>query len=150
MIELINTATRILVQEEGYRKHPYLCTQGYATVGIGLKISTERNPDISKFCITMSKEVAIQDLKERVQDLIDRLDTTHSWFKDLDTNRQAVLVSMAYQLGMYNLSKFRKMLKALSKKDYAEAYKQSLDSLWARQTSKRANRHANTLLTGEL
>jgi lysozyme len=150
MINLINTATRILTQEEGYRKHPYLCSQGYATIGIGLKLSTERNPDVSKFCITMSKEVAIQDLKERVQDLIDRLDSTYSWFKDLDINRQAVLVSMSYQLGVYNLSKFKKMLRALNKKDYAEAYTQSLDSLWARQTPKRANRHANTLLTGEL
>ena len=47
---------------------------------------------------------------------------------------------MAYQLGVNGVLKFKKMIEALRSKDYKEASKQGLDSLWAKQTPQRANR----------
>ena len=63
-------------------------------------------------------------------------------------SRQAVLVSMAYQMGVSGLSGFRNTLKAVADGQWADAAKGMLDSKWARQTPARANRHANQMLSG--
>jgi hypothetical protein len=49
-----------------------------------------------------------------------------------------VLIEMVFQLGIGGVGKFKKMWSALDNEDYGEASFQMMDSLWAKQTPKRA------------
>lgn len=55
---------------------------------------------------------------------------------------------MCFQLGWVGLKKFKKMLKAMSEKNYSMAAYQCLDSNYAKQTPKRAKRIAKLIKTG--
>lgn len=49
-----------------------------------------------------------------------------------------IISQMVYQMGTNGVSKFRNMWKAIEKEDYVLASKEMLDSVWAKQTPKRA------------
>lgn len=70
------------------------------------------------------------------------------WFGDLSEPRQAVLLNMAYQMGMTRLLGFHKALVAIRDTRWQDAWGQMLDSEWARQTRKRANRLAEQMRDG--
>ena len=53
---------------------------------------------------------------------------------------QKAVIDMSFNLGATKLAGFAKTREALINKDYAEASKQMLDSKWAGQVGKRANR----------
>ena len=56
-------------------------------------------------------------------------------------------MNMAYQMGVPGLLRFKKMLSALEAGDWKTAEKEALDSLWARQTPRRAREVASLLLS---
>ena len=58
------------------------------------------------------------------------------------------LVIMSYQLGVSGVSKFKKFLGALDRKDWALAEREGMNSLWARQTPNRARRVMHLIRTG--
>lgn len=69
--------------------------------------------------------------------------------RDIGTHNENVwdcLYLMAYQLGTGKLLQFKKMITAIKKKDYKLAHTEAMDSLWARQTPKRAKETAGLLL----
>ena len=55
---------------------------------------------------------------------------------------------MAFNLGIYGLLNFKKMLKALKNKNYKQAAKECLNSQYAKEVGKRAERIANTIASG--
>ncbi|WP_258576236.1 glycoside hydrolase family protein [Candidatus Pantoea persica] len=59
--------------------------------------------------------------------------------------RSDVLDSMAYQLGVDGLLLFKNMLTAVAAEDYDRTANAMLNSLWARQTTGRARRHAEVM-----
>ena len=138
---------QIIKREEGFRKKPYLCSEGYVTVGFGTKLHVSKGLNPSDFPVEFTEEIAIQFLNEeviKIEASFNRLSIGNTYRKQ-NLERRAVLVSMAYQMGVNGLVKFRKMWKALEVGDYIEAHDQALDSRWAKQTSARANRHAQVL-----
>jgi lysozyme len=56
---------------------------------------------------------------------------------------------MAYQLGLTGLMKFKRFITAYDNRNYEEAAKEMLDSLWAKQTPNRASELAEQMETGE-
>lgn len=138
----------LLKFEEGYREKAYHCSEGYPTIGIGTKIGPKGSP-LSHYTFTVSERVAKVMLDDEVSGIVKSLLGYH-WYTQLDENRQVIIESMAYQMGVSGLLKFRNMIKALEAQDWQLAHDQALDSLWAKQTPKRANRHADVLLTGDL
>ena len=54
---------------------------------------------------------------------------------------------MVFQLGIGNVSKFKKMWLALDSEDYVEASKQMLDSKWHKQTKSRCESLASMMAT---
>lgn len=146
MIELLLI---LLLEEEGYREDCYLCSEGYVTVGIGTRVHSEPTDTVDGYCIKVSREAALALARrdaERAQEII--LNSKHrETFLQLDTARQVVLVSMAYQMG-YGVLRFEKMWAALAEGDWEEAQIEALDSRWAKQTRARALRHSEVLLTG--
>ncbi|AFC22744.1 putative lysozyme [Vibrio phage vB_VchM-138] len=138
----------VLKLEEGYREKVYRCSEGYPTIGIGTKIGPKDAP-LSNYTFKVSQRVAKVMLDDEVVDIIGRLNGT-PWYHSLDESRQLIIQSMCYQMGVDGVLKFRKMIDALSRGHWDEAASQALDSLWARQTPKRANRHAEVLRSGDL
>lgn len=71
------------------------------------------------------------------------------WFDALNEPRQAVLVSMAFQMGIHRLLGFVNTLKAIGDGKYGAAADGMRSSVWAHQTPLRAIRLAEQMETGE-
>ena len=54
---------------------------------------------------------------------------------------------MSFQLGKPRLSKFKKMIAAVEAEDYQEMANQMEDSLWYKQTTNRAQRLIDRVIT---
>jgi lysozyme len=70
------------------------------------------------------------------------------WFTRLNEPRQAVLVSMAHQMGIDGLKRFGNALEAMQSGAWEIAAQELFRSKWARQTPARAKRLANIMRTG--
>ena len=70
------------------------------------------------------------------------------WFDKLDEVRQAVLISMAFQMGIHGLLDFVHFLGAMRDERGLAAAGEMLASKWAKQTPKRAARAARAIETG--
>ena len=113
-------------QEEGFNGVVYKCTEGFDTIGYGTKLP-------------LTKEEATLLLEYRLNKT--RANLLSSLYNyDLPNEVWDILLNMSYQLGVGGVLKFKKMLEALKNKDYVEASKQGMDSLWAKQTPNRAKR----------
>lgn len=143
-----NAAEKILMVEEGYREHPYHCSEGYPTIGHGQRIGP-KGALLDQYQFQAPRRVAHEWMMWHINQLYG---STGELVLDLDTGavRHAVLISMAYQMGVDGLGRFRRMLAALNDGDWELAAKEALDSKWAKQTPERARRHAEMLRTGEL
>lgn len=139
---------KILKFEEGLSLKPYLCSENYVTIGFGTKLSNVKGLDPSSFTLVITEEIAElllhNDVAKFDKELERRLGVG-SIYKELNSDRRATILSMAYQMGVSGVSSFKKMWVALDNRQYDEAAKQALDSLWAVQTPARAERHARVL-----
>jgi lysozyme len=70
------------------------------------------------------------------------------WKKHNDC-RQNVLVEMCFNMGINRMLRFKKMLAALQKNDYATAADEMLNSKWATQVGNRAQTMAQMMRTGK-
>jgi lysozyme len=139
---------KLLMFEEGYRSKVYYCSQKYPTIGIGWKIGSKNQPLDDFKLMTISKEAALAQCDSEASDLAINLHCVIDCWQDLNEARQAILISMAYQMGLSGLMKFKKMIAAIEAGDFVEAAAQGRDSRWASQTHSRANRHMRVMLLG--
>lgn len=153
MSSVVEYATAMLVYEEGFREDVYLCSEGYPTVGYGLKLgykdqSLEEYREFPK----VPKSIASLWLSELLDELLSDLKRNNelSQLLELDDVRMAVVLSMCYQLGVSGFSKFRKTIQYLKDGEYDKASEEMCDSLWYRQTTNRATRHSNMIKSGVL
>lgn len=137
-------AEQILRIEEGFRDKPYNCLEGYPTVGFG-RVIGKKGDQLPNITVTLPDEV--QHLRRRIA-TIDRM--IPEIITQLDEVRAAVIVSMAYQIGVVGLRKFRFFLQAVKEENWQLASDHMLDSRWAKQTPARADRHAEMMRTGKL
>lgn len=150
MTAAIEISGRMLKKEEGFRAKPYYCSENFVTIGYGQKIGEkfEPLPDIETTEPEAYKKlVGMNEANEKTY--LNNPDIYRCYFH-LNDNRKAVMLSIAYQIGIYGVLKFKKLLAALEKADYSEAANQMLDSLAARQTPSRWARNADQMRTGEL
>ena len=78
----------------------------------------------------------------------DELINNISWFYQLDDERQYALLDMCFNMGISRLLKFKKMLNAMFIGDFKGAAKECLNSKYARDVKKRAERIARLIQTG--
>ena len=138
---------KILSFEEGFRNKPYLCSEGYVTIGYGTKLHNSKGMNPADFPISVSREMGEEWLHSEVaiKDMKMLQSSVSSTYRHLDDDRRAIILSMAYQMGTAGVLKFKNMWKALAKGDYYIASVEMLDSRWATQTAERANRHARVM-----
>lgn len=139
--------TSLIAHEEGFRAEAYRCSENYPTIGYGQKLGIQ-NMDPDLITAVIPEPVARLWLETNIKKLSDQLAKNLDLFNQMNEQRQAILISMSYQLGYNGLLKFRRMLAALAKGDYEEAAEEALDSRWSEQTPCRAAKHAEVLKTG--
>jgi len=134
---------KIIKFEEGFKDRPYYCSEKYPTIGYGFKLG-KKNAPLPEF--KLPEPVAKVWLLTLIAELKEQLSQE---LNGLNDERQAILISMAYQMGVEGLRGFKKFLSALKAKDWALASKEMLDSKWARSDSPaRAKRHSQVILSG--
>ena len=127
-----------LVDHEGLELHPYEDSLGIITIGVGRNLE-ERG---------ISEDEAFYLLGNDIEIIWDELIKQHPIVEDLDDQRQMILLDMAFNICVPRLGKFKKMLAAIEDGDMIEASKQALDSRWADQVGRRAERLAERLTSG--
>lgn len=125
---------------EGYRENVYVDTVGIPTGGYGHAF-LNGSPLPAIVCDLLFEQdfgIAKQDyaflaLREGL---------------DLDPVRQGVIINMLFNMGIVRVQKFRKMLMALSNKEWDRAADEMLDSKWAGQVGKRSTYLAEKMRNG--
>jgi lysozyme len=150
MTAAIEISGRMLKKEEGFRAKPYLCSEGFPTIGYGEKIGEKYEPLPN---ITTTEPEAYKKMLATItaneKTILNNPDLYRCYFH-LNDARKAVMLSIAYQIGIYGVLKFKKMLGALERADYSAAADEMLNSLAARQTPARWKRNAEQMRSGEL
>lgn len=139
---MTDLAQRLVEEEEQCRLTAYKDTQGLWTIGWGHLLSQDR--DWTGYQITQQQA---DDYLYSDMELAWTLATRYPHFEEMNDVRQAVMVSMSFQMG-YKPLHWPKFNSALQVRDYEKASQEGLDSLWHQQTPKRAEREMSMLKSG--
>lgn len=131
-----------LIREEGRRKAAYQDHLGYWTIGVGRLIDGRKGGGLSDAEIDTLLE---NDITKASLALRQEL----PWFDQLNEARRAVLIQMAFQMGVAGLLAFKQTLAAARDERFSTAAENMRQSLWAKQTPERAKRLAYQMETGE-
>jgi lysozyme len=131
--------TNMLIQDEGEKLFPYKDQKNLITIGIGRCLD--------RIGITHDESLYLfnNDLRRVLKDLT----TYFPWYESLTPVRQAAMINLCFNLGIANLSKFKKFLAAMEQGLYLTAKTELLDSLYAKQLPNRSKRVAQMIMTGE-
>ena len=145
------TIISLIKYEEGWRPKPYLCSEGYPTAGFGFKLGPKNAP-LSYYTFTLplsAGEAWLTSLLESTESQMLQNSSIAPALKACEpfAARKAVLISMAYQMGIDGLAGFKNTLKNIAAGRWNDAATGMLDSKWAKQTPNRARRHAEQMRT---
>ena len=126
-----------LRRHEGIRYKPYKDTVGKLTIGVG------RNLDDKGISESEADMMLDNDIKDACLDA-----SSVPGFSGADPVRQCVLINIVFNMGLYRVMRFKKMIAAILQKNWHEASKEMLDSKWADQVGKRAAELSEQMRTG--
>jgi lysozyme len=129
-----------LVLHEGLRRVPYVDSVGKVTAGIGHNLAAHPLDDRT---INQWYEADVLDAIGLCTLLL-----TPAYFYTLGDVRERVLIDMAFNLG-HGLETFVKFLAAVKAGQWQEAAIEMLQSKWAEQVGRRAERLAAMMETGK-
>ncbi len=129
----------VLKIEEGFSGRPYACSAGAQTIGYG------RNLDAKPLTRAEGEYLLDNDMREVEADLFALFGEQYG---SMQQHRRNALASMRYQLGARGFRRFVKTCAAVKAQDWDTAAREALDSEWAAQTPKRAQRCSDALRTG--
>lgn len=143
-----------LIKNEGYKEELYLCTSGKRTIGVGRCLDT--NPltkdEIKKIGCENPKKITKDQvyylLRNDIKRVTSEMFEAFPWAERLDNERQFSLFDMCFQMGVAKVKQFKKTLSYLSTGFYLQAGRELLNSVYARQTPKRAIRNSNCFKIG--
>lgn len=133
-------------EHEGFVSRVYKDSLGKRTIGYGhLCVEPEQWDDEKEYTKEELELVFDKDFDEALKN-------AESLIGDRPVNfiAKQVLIEMVFQLGIGGVGKFKKMWSALDNEDYGEASFQMMDSLWAKQTPKRAEKLSHKMRSAKL
>ena len=133
---------------EGGRHKAYFCPAGVLTIGWGHSLEARPVRGLGAGS-SISEAEAESLLRADLAELAFLLDTRMPWWRGLGAARSAVILSMAFNLGLSGLLGFRKMLAAVRRNEFEEAAREMLDSRWAGQVGSRARELAAMMKSGK-
>ena len=113
---------------EGFSDFPYKDSLGILTIGYGRNLTA----------VGISETEATVMLENDIHTAIRAAKIVCSCFAELSDRRQEVLVNMAFNMGQFKLSRFKKTLEYIEAERFVDASHEMLDSLWAQQVHGRA------------
>ena len=124
---------------EGYSSTAYQDHLGNWTIGYGRRLDGDKGitEDEANFLLHTDVETAYKQMHSSI-----RIPS------DTGEVREAALIAMIFQLGIGTFLKFKKTIAAIESSDWDKAAVECLDSLWAKQTPKRADAVSKILRTG--
>lgn len=125
--------------DEGRKPRMYLDTVGKWTIGVGRNLS-----DRALF----EDEIDLM-LKNDIKLIEKQLDDNLPWWRQMTEARQNVLANMAFNLGIAGLMGFVNTLTFMRSGRYDAAAAGMMNSKWAKQVGKRAERLAAIMRSGE-
>lgn len=131
----------LITMHEGRVPHAYEDSLGYLTIGIGHLVDQRKGGRLPDAIIDALFE---HDLHEHTNELFAHL----PWARDLDPVRQAAMIDAYFNLRR-NLLGFKVALAHMQSGNWEAAAAAMLDSKWAKQVGRRANRLAGMIKTGE-
>jgi lysozyme len=135
----IEELRKSLIKHEAMKLKPYRCTADKLTIGVG------RNLEDVGISVDEADFMLDNDIKRCMADL----DRTVPTWKTHNDIRQNVLIELVFNLGITGALRFKKMLAALQKNDYASAAVEMLDSKWAKQVGQRSATMAQMMREGK-
>ena len=129
-------------QNEGLRLKPYTCTKGKLTIGYGRNL-TDKGITVAEADYLLSND--INEACDNIKQVFDI-----KALKDFNYDRHMVLVDMMFNLGLSGFMKFKNMIEAIKKGDWAKAADEAENSLWFKQVGERAKRDVEILRKGQL
>jgi lysozyme len=138
-----------LKRHEGLRLEAYICPAGKLTIGWGHNCEAKPVLSVEKEGDVVSRGTAEILLYQDVKALAKELDDKLPWWRKMEEPRQAVLLNMAFNLGVPKLLGFKRALGAMRVGDYPRAGTEMLDSAWARQVKGRAAELARQMVLGD-
>jgi lysozyme len=126
----------------------YSCTSGALTIGYGHNLDANPVPGINAES-KLTDDQADRLLSIDIQQYAERLDDRFPWVKDLEPARYAVLLNMAFNMGIAGLAGFRNTLALTKARQYASAAANMLVSKWASQVKGRARELAEQMTVGK-
>lgn len=130
--------TRWLEHHEGVKLKPYYCTGGKLTIGVGRNLED----------VGISRSEAQFMLENDIIRVMKQLDEMIPMWREQSPTRQLVLLDMAFNLGVFGLSKFQNTLAHIEAGEYDLAADEMLRSRWAEQVGARATNLAQAMRTG--
>lgn len=140
--DLLTMGVDQIKRHEGLVLHAYKDSLGYLTIGYGRLVDKAKHGGISE----AEAEYLLQN---DVSSVLSVLHRNITFFDSLCIPRQAVLLNMAFQMGITGLLKFKKTLSLIEMGDFDGAADGMLKSLWAKQTPNRAAEMAEQMRTGQ-
>lgn len=137
-IDLIADLKEMLIKNEGMKLHPYQCTSDKTTIGVGRNLTDNG--------ITSAEAEVL--LANDMDGVFADLDRNIPFWQSMPYNVRLVLADMCFNLGIKRLCRFTKMLEAMEERDFELAGEELLDSTYAVQVKKRADRNYR-LVIGE-
>ena len=150
MSEPVETNELFLSQikrHEGLRLEAYVCSAGALTIGYGHNLEAQPIKGLgakSEITPEEANSILVRDCRSFAK----QLDKSLQGWRDLCLPRQAVLLNMAFNLGVPGLLGFRRMLDAVGRGHWHTAHDEMLGSKWAGQVGRRAVELANQMQTG--
>ena len=131
----------MIKEHEGVVPHAYQDSRGYWTIGVGRLIDEKLGGGLSDSEIDYLLANDIKRCRKEAEE--------YSWFNKLNEPRQAVILSMLFNLGKPNFDKFKNMQAAMEEGDHMTASNEMLDSRWAGQIGRRAIEMSEMMQSGE-
>jgi len=131
----------MIKEHEGVVPHAYQDSRGYWTIGVGRLIDKSLDGGLSDAEIDYLLANDIKRCRAEAEQ--------YPWFNKMNEPRQAVILSMLFNLGKPRFDKFQNMQAALLVGDYTLASHEMLDSRWASQVGRRAIEMSDMMQSGE-
>ncbi len=126
----------MLIEHEGIKYAPYLCTAGKTTIGIGHNLDDK---GISKAVVELLYNEDVAEVESDLKAIFDD-------FYTLPEQIQLVLADMRFQLGYKGFRSFKLMINTVKDRNWPGMFLQMKNSDWYHQTPKRANDLLNMVL----
>lgn len=131
-----------LYRDEGKKYSVYKDSLGYYTIGVGRMVDSRKGGKLSDDEIEYLLNNDIDNIQKQVLNQI-------PWSCKLSPARLGVLLNMTFQMGIKGVLRFKNTMKMIEVGDYNGAADGMMNSLWAKQTPKRAKRLSTQMRTGE-